>query len=126
MELHHLPFNALAELLLLFVDDALDALTQLKLATSDVIIPDLNKPRMSGHEPLSVVRWCSSSIPVIAMNGNCESGLCFPGGVVVDAFFAKGRCHIEELLSTITNLVRATAAPAISHQSQPDPLQIPR
>ncbi len=106
--------------------DGLDALTQLKLAAPDVIISDLNMPRMSGYEFLSVVRRRFSSIPVIAMSGNCESGLCFPDGVVVDAFFAKGRTHIEELLSTIAALVRAAAAPPISHQRQPDPLQMPR
>ncbi len=103
-----------------------EALTQIKLAAPDVIVSDLNMPHMSGYEFLSVVRLRFSSIPVIAMSGNYESDQCFPGGVIADAFFAKGRCHIEELLRTIAKMVGTTVTRPISHQHQPAHSQVPR
>ncbi len=106
--------------------DGFDALMQLKRATPDVIISDLNMPRMSGHEFLSVVRLRFCSIPVVAMSGDYDSDLRFPGGVIADAFFAKGRSHPEELLRTIADLIRTTETRPISQQRQPDPLQKPR
>lgn len=106
--------------------DGFDALMQLKLATPDVIVSDLNMPRMSGHEFLAVVRQRFCSIPVIAMSGDYDSDLRFPGGVIADAFFAKGRSHPEELLRTIADLIRTTVTRPINHQCQPDALQTPR
>lgn len=106
--------------------DGFDALMQMKLATPDIIVSDLNMPRMSGYEFLSVVRQRFCSIPVIAMSGDYDSDLRFPGGVVADAFFAKGRSHPEQLLRTIADLIRTTVTRPTSHQREPDPLQTPR
>ncbi len=103
-----------------------EALTQIKIATPDVIVSDLNMPSMSGYEFLSVVRLRFSSIPVVAMSGDYDSDQCFPGGVNADAFFAKGRCHPEELVRTVAELVRTTVKRPISHQLQPASQQMPR
>lgn len=101
-----------------------DALMQLNLATPDVIVSDLNMPRMSGYDFLSFVRRRFSSIPLIAMSGDYEADLRFPGGVIADAFFAKGRCHPEDLLRTIAALLETAAARPISHQRQAELLQM--
>ena len=66
-----------------------DALLQLRSATPDVIISDLNMPQMSGFEFLSVVRRRFPEILVVAVSGAYESGDCVPGGVIADAFYAK-------------------------------------
>ena len=104
--------------------DGFDALMQLKLATPDVIISDLNMPRMSGYEFLSFVRRRFSSIPLIAMSGNYESDLRLPGGVIADAFFPKGHCHPEDLLRTIAALLQTTVARSAGDQRQVDPVQM--
>ncbi|MGA8042110.1 MAG: response regulator [Terracidiphilus sp.] len=106
--------------------DGLDALTQIKLAAPDLILSDLNMPRMSGYELLSVVRLRFSSIPVIAMSGDYDSDQSCPDGVIADAFFSKSRGHPEELLRKIAELVRTTVTRPISHQLQASPSQIPR
>ena len=49
--------------------DGLDALAQLRSVTPNLILSDLNMPRMSGFEFLSVVRRRFPSIPVIAISG---------------------------------------------------------
>jgi CheY-like chemotaxis protein len=104
----------------------LDALRQLRLATPQVIISDLNMPQMSGFELLSVVRLRFPSIPVIAMSGAYASSDCFPGGVMADAFYPKGGWQTEELLRAVTALTQAPVVRAASHQCLPAPLQIPR
>jgi CheY-like chemotaxis protein len=101
-----------------------DALMELNVATPDVIISDLNMPRMSGFEFLSFVRRRFSSIPLIAMSGNYEADLHFPGGVIADAFFAKGHCHPEDLLRTIAALLHTSVARPSGDQRQVDPLQM--
>lgn len=103
-----------------------DALRQLRSATPQVVISDLNMPQMSGFELLSVVRLRFPSIPVIAMSGAYASGDCFPGGIMADAFYAKGRCPTEELLRAVTALTQVPVVRAASHQHLPELSQIPR
>jgi len=50
--------------------DGFDALMHLKKSLPDIVISDLNMPRMSGFEFLSVVRRRFPQISVIAMSGN--------------------------------------------------------
>lgn len=49
--------------------DGFDALVQLQVMVPALIISDLNMPRMSGFEFLSVVRRRFPQVPVIAMSG---------------------------------------------------------
>jgi CheY-like chemotaxis protein len=104
-----------------------DALLQLRVPPlPDVIISDLNMPQMSGFELLSVVRRRFPEIPVIAASGAYETGDHIPGGVIADAFYAKGQQHPEILLRTIAELIESTAERAANHQRQSAPVWIPR
>jgi CheY-like chemotaxis protein len=108
-------------------ENGFDALLQLRRAPSpDIIISDLNMPQMSGFEFLSVVRRRFPNIPVVAVSGAYESGDCVPGGVIADAFYAKGWHHPEELLSTVSKLIQTSAARAMNHHRQSAPVWIPR
>jgi CheY-like chemotaxis protein len=108
-------------------ENGFDALLQLRRAPSpDVIISDLNMPQMSGFEFLSVVRRRFPDIPVVAVSGAYESGDCVPGGVIADAFYAKGQHHPEELLRTVAELIRTSVARAMNHHRQSAPVWIPR
>ena len=103
-----------------------DALAQLRTYTPDVIISDLNMPHMSGFELLSVVRRRFPDIPVIAISGAYESSDLVPGGIIADAFYAKGAHRPEELLRKIAELIRTRAERVKSHQLKSAPVWIPR
>jgi len=103
-----------------------DALLQLKTLTPAVIISDLNMPQMSGFEFLSVVRRRFPEIPVVAASGAYVRGDQVPGGVIADAFYAKGQHHPKELLRTVAELIRTTTARTMNHHRQSAPVWIPR
>jgi CheY-like chemotaxis protein len=103
-----------------------DALLQLKTLVPAVIISDLNMPQMSGFEFLSVVRRRFPEIPVIAVSGAYESGDLVPGGVIADAFYAKGRHHPDELVCAVAELIRTATSRAVDHHQQSAPVWIPR
>jgi CheY-like chemotaxis protein len=107
-------------------EQGFDALLQLRRTTPDVIISDLNMPQMSGFEFLSVLRRRFPRILVVAVSGAYESGDHIPGGVIADAFYAKGRHHPEELLATVAELIRTKAEREINHQRKSAPVWIPR
>src|SRR5438045_8991462 len=87
-----------------------DALFKLKeVVIPDVIVSDLNMPRMSGFEFLSVVRRRFPKISVIASSGAYESRVV-PTGVLADAFYAKGHDHHETLLRSVRDLIQSSAA----------------
>jgi CheY-like chemotaxis protein len=103
-----------------------DALLQLATAPADVIISDLNMPQMSGFEFMSVIRRRFPEIVVIAISGAYDSGDQLPGGVIADAFYAKGHHHPEDLLHTIAELLSTKEARVVSHHRQSAPVWIPR
>jgi putative intracellular protease/amidase len=83
--------------------DGFAALTAVRERVPDVLISDLNMPRMSGFELLSIVRRRFPSIAVIAMSGG-YSGVAVPHGIAADAFYAKGSTsapHLLEILRAI-------------------------
>jgi CheY-like chemotaxis protein len=106
-------------------EDGFDALLHLKRSIPNVIISDLNMPRMSGFELLSVVRRRFPRVSVVATSGAYTSTLV-PTGVLADAFYAKGQHHPEALLDTVAELIRTSAARAKSHQNESAPVWIPR
>ena len=87
-----------------------DALLQLKRRLPAIVLSDLNMPQMSGFELLSVVRRRFPQISVIAMSGAYHSGETVPGGVIADAFYAKGYGTPEMLLRIVDDLIRTAAA----------------
>jgi CheY-like chemotaxis protein len=103
-----------------------DALLQLKTRLPAVVISDLNMPQMSGFEFLSVVRRRFPQVSVIAMSGAYESGTAVPGGVIADAFYAKGRSNPEALLHMVANLIQTSATQATDHKRESAPVWIPR
>jgi CheY-like chemotaxis protein len=107
-------------------ENGLDALLQLRRAFPTVIISDLNMPQMSGFEFLSVVRRRFPQIPVIAMSGAYQFEDAVPGGVIADAFFAKGRGTATELLKVVASLIQTSAARALAHQKESAPVWTPR
>src|SRR5438105_1536619 len=70
-------------------EDGFEGLSFMQAGLPDAIICDLNMPRMSGFEFLSIVRRRFPQIPVIVISGEFfEPGA--PDGVLADAFFEKG------------------------------------
>jgi len=105
--------------------DGLDALFQLKVHIPDLLLCDLEMPRMSGYELLSVVRRRFPAMGVIAMSGSYESELV-PTGVLADAFYAKGRNETAKLLQMIVDLLCTSAARGRSHAEEVAPVWAPR
>jgi CheY-like chemotaxis protein len=103
-----------------------DALLQLRRMQPDLIISDLNMPKMSGFEFLSVVRRRFPQIPVVAMSGAYQGGTSVPGGVIADGFYAKGSSRPEELYETVADLIRTSAERTHAHRREPAPVWIPR
>ena len=104
--------------------DGFSALTEIRQEVPDLIISDLNMPRMSGFELLSVVRRRFPAIRVIAMSASW-SGEGVPPGVVADAFYEKGT-NPGFLLRIVEAMTRSQPP---SHQDRPSamaPIWIPR
>jgi CheY-like chemotaxis protein len=80
--------------------DGFVALTSIRERVPDILISDLNMPRMSGFELLSIVRRRFPSIAVIAMSG-AYSGLAVPQGIAADAFYAKGSSNVDRFFEIL-------------------------
>src|SRR5579859_8258863 len=76
-------------------NDGFEALLHLKRAIPGMIISDLNMPRMSGFEFLSVARRRFPQIPVLAVSGAYQEGSAMPGGVIADASTPKAKAIPE-------------------------------
>ena len=87
--------------------DGLDGLHALSKSLPDVIISDLNMPRMTGCEFLAVVRERFPHIATIAMSGAHSTGE-MPLGVLADIFLQKGHYTTKQLSQQVAMLVAAS------------------
>lgn len=105
--------------------DGYDALAQLRHIVPDIIISDLNMPRMSGFELFKIVRIRFPHIPLIAMSGAYDFNDHLSKGLIVDAVFPKGIRRFTELGQVVADLIRSTATREKLPASAPAPLQVP-
>jgi CheY-like chemotaxis protein len=94
--------------------DGVSALLEMETGLPDVIISDLQMPRMSGFELLSTIRLQFPAIPLIAMSAAFSSGQV-PEGVVADAFYQKGM-DPAFLVSLVTSMVLTAIHSRQRHQ----------
>jgi CheY-like chemotaxis protein/DNA-directed RNA polymerase subunit RPC12/RpoP len=87
-------------------EDGIDGLVNLRDELPKVIISDLQMPRMSGIEFLSVVHRRFPFMPVIVFSGSIPGEL--PAEFKPDHCFEKSVLQIPELLRTVCDLVRKT------------------
>jgi len=106
--------------------DGFDALLQMKSNPPELIVSDLNMPHMSGFEYLSVIRRRFPQALVVAMSGAYQAGDAVPGGVIADAFYAKGAGNPQTLLRLVADLLRTSASQTFAHSRQSAPVWVPR
>ena len=106
--------------------DGFNALLQMKSKVPELVISDLNMPHMSGFEFLSVIRRRFPQVLVIAMSGAYKVGDAVPGGVIADAFYAKGADDSATLLRLVADLFRTSASQVTDHARQSAPVWVPR
>jgi CheY-like chemotaxis protein len=85
-------------------EDGFLAIQELNGSLPDILISDLNMPRMSGFELLSVVRRRFPSVYVIGMTGAFVDRL--PAGIAADAFYRKAT-NIAKLFEMIQTGIEA-------------------
>jgi CheY-like chemotaxis protein len=104
--------------------DGFEALAMMKEALPDIIVCDLNMPRMSGFELLSIVRRRFPQVPVVALSGDYSPE--WPVGVIADAYLEKGGEHSPEVLvEKIRDLLEKSPLRANLVKSPNAPVWIP-
>jgi CheY-like chemotaxis protein len=103
--------------------DGLDALHALAKSLPDLVISDLNMPRMSGFELLAVIRGRFPHIATIAMSLDYYS-TADPSGITADAFVEKE--HLEKIFHEIARLLAASPIRSERKKSELAPLFVPR
>ncbi len=85
--------------------DGFEALVELRRGVPEIIVAELNMPRMSGFELLAVVRQRFPQIGVVAISDEfCPAGE-MPPGVLADRFVRKAANSDFELLETVRELI---------------------
>jgi CheY-like chemotaxis protein len=105
--------------------DGLDGLHALSKSLPDLIISDLNMPRMSGFEFLAVVRQRFPHIATVAVSGEYIA-IGNPSGILADAFLQKGHYTLKELCREIAKLLAASPIRSERQKSDIAPLFVPR
>ena len=105
--------------------DGIEGLHSLSKSLPDLIISDLNMPRMSGFEFLAVVRQRFPHIATIAMSGGYSTGE-IPLGILADAFLQKGNHTIRELSQQVRTLLAASPLRPEKKKSEIAKLFVPR
>jgi CheY-like chemotaxis protein len=84
--------------------NGVEALALLKMRLPAVVLSDLNMPEMSGFELFSEVRQQFPKVSLVAMSGAYQTEDAIPGGVIADAFYAKGHGNVRGLLRIISEM----------------------
>ena len=106
-------------------EDGFTALEEVRRKRPALILSDLNMPRMTGFELLSVIRRRFPAMHVIAMSG-AFTGDEVPNGVAADAFYQKSGRHISTLVEVIEEILKGTVdlnagAARNTYPSEPPP-----
>jgi CheY-like chemotaxis protein len=105
--------------------DGLDGLHALGRSLPDLIISDLNMPRMSGFEFLAVVRRRFPHIATIAVSGENVASEN-PPRILADAILQKGSYALNELCNEIVRLLAASPIRTEAMKSEIVPLFVQR
>jgi len=104
--------------------DGLDGLHALSKSLPDLIISDLNMPRMSGFEFLEIVRARFPHIATIAVSERYIAG-GNPSGIVADAFLQKGSDAFKEISREVEKLLAPSPIRSEGKKSELAPLFAP-
>ncbi len=100
-------------------DDGFAALEEIRRQRPALILSDLNMPRMTGFELLSVIRRRFPDMHVIAMSGAFD-GDEIPTGVAADAYYQKSGRHIGTLVEVIEGILHENGDQE-QEPAQPEP-----
>lgn len=90
--------------------DGVEALLLINESAPDIIISDLNMPRMSGVNLLSEIRRRFPRIVTIAMSGAYRNGGELPSEVMAHGFYPKGEPP-RNLYGTLAQLLEGIRSP---------------
>ena len=105
--------------------DGVDALAQFRDHVPDLLLTDLEMPRMSGFDFLCSVRHCFPEVAVVAMSCKCDTEHV-PEEIFSDAFYPKGRSHPEKLFRIVIEGIRTCEARVHEGINPQPPLQTQR
>src|SRR5438270_2431840 len=94
--------------------NGVEALELLKKGLPAVLLSDVTMPGMS--QLLSAVREQFPKLPLVAMSGNYETRDDVAGGMIADAFYAKGHGHPGILLRILAEMI---SVPAVCVEEEP-------
>jgi len=109
----------------LMAREGFEALCVLRGAVPEVLISELDLPRMSGFELLSVVRTRFPQIAVIATSG-AYTAQSLPIETTADAFVAAGPNMIFELMEAVNTAISDSPLRGSKPKSQSASVWIPR
>ena len=101
---------------ILTAEDGVQALELLSQFRPDLVITDLQMPRMSGFELVKIMHQRFPELPVVIISG-AFAGNELPADVVADAFLSKGGGYLTTLASKIAELL-SDARPAAPFSAQ--------
>jgi CheY-like chemotaxis protein len=104
--------------------EGFEALCALRGAVPEVLISELDLPRMSGFELLSVVRTRFPQVAVIATSGEYTAH-SLPIETTADAFVAQGPNMIFELMEAVNTAISDSPVRGSKPKSQSAPVWIP-
>ena len=105
--------------------DGFAALVALRAGHPDILITDLDLPRMSGFELLSIVRTRFPQIAVISISGE-YTPVTVPDEAICDAFVEKGPNFEFELHEEMRRLISQSPLRGSHAKSEVAPVWVPR